>query len=106
MWFVLGSYEIQFSNTAAKLTNLVVGNGWNVRSYDDQGIPYSYLARLKKKVISPYYVVHAGLIYSQSIAPPVDMIGFGKRIYLLVIGAKTHPSLRVRKIISLILWSG
>lgn len=70
VWFMLGTYEIQFSNAAAKLTNFAVGNGWNLRSYDDKGIPYSHLARLKKKVISPYYVVHSGLIYSQSVAVP------------------------------------
>lgn len=70
MWFLLGMYEVQFSNIAAKMTNFAVGNGWNLRSYDDRGIPYTHLARLGKKEISPYYVVHSGLIYSQSIAAP------------------------------------
>lgn len=69
-WIALGIYENQFSIIAAKLTNLAVGNGWNIRSYDDRGIPYSYIARLRKKETSPYYVVHYGLIYSQSLSAP------------------------------------
>jgi len=70
IWSALGVHETQFSKTAAKLTNLIVGNGWNIRSYDERGIPYSHVARLKEKVISPYYVIHTGLIYSQSIDAP------------------------------------
>ncbi len=70
IYFILENYEIQFSNFAAKVTNFAVGNGWNLRYYDAQGIPYSYIARLREKVVSPYYVVHYGLIYSQSVNPP------------------------------------
>lgn len=72
VYFVLGNYEIQFSKTASRFTNFIIGNGWQGRTYDEYGIPYSRFARLRIKTTSPYYVVHNGLIFSQTLTPPAE----------------------------------
>lgn len=68
--YLFNSYESELSEVTAKTANILRGNSFALREFDSNGIPYSNFARLKKKTISPFYVVHYGLIYSQNIPAP------------------------------------
>lgn len=59
-------FEEELGSFSAKLANVIMGNGWNIRSFDEHGIPTSHFARLKTRTISPFYVVHYGIIYEES----------------------------------------
>jgi hypothetical protein len=68
------AFEIDEFNT---LIRIFIATGQKeIRVFDSQGIPHSYNARFDKSFISPFYVVHYGLIYSDSIKNRSDMKGF------------------------------
>ena len=60
--FDLFGYEINEFNSSLRV--FLVSGKADVRSFDENGIPLSYNAKTKEKYISPFYVVHYGLIYS------------------------------------------
>ena len=68
--YLFDTFEEYISEITAKATNLLRGNSFATREFDSNGIPYSNFARIRKKTVSPFYVVHYGLIYSQAIEPP------------------------------------
>ncbi|WBT38290.1 D-glucuronyl C5-epimerase family protein [Hyphomicrobium sp. DMF-1] len=43
-----------------------MGGPATIREFSPDGIPYSYTARMRERFISPFYVVHYGLIYSDN----------------------------------------
>lgn len=58
-------YEIDALNARIRL---VVRTGEaDIRKFDANGLPLSYSARSREQYISPFYVVHYGLIYSNEI---------------------------------------
>ncbi len=70
--WMLTKYDKELSEFNAKLTNLLRGNDFALRTFTKNGIPISNFARLGKKAISPFYVVHYGLIYSDDLAHPPE----------------------------------
>lgn len=66
---VFGCFESELMEFNAKLANLLRGNRFAVRDFDDNGVPTSYFARSGKSEIVPFYVVHYGLIYSTVVFP-------------------------------------
>jgi hypothetical protein len=59
-----------------RLMSLVRGKGYFVRSFNPDGLPVSRIARLGKEIVTPFYVVHYGLIYSHRLAhdPALDYL--------------------------------
>lgn len=58
------AYEINQANAALRL--FVKTGTWEIRRFDDQGLPISTSARVGE-FISPFYVVHYGLAYSEGL---------------------------------------
>jgi len=56
------AYEIDQFNS--KIRNCIVKGEFNLRVFDDKGIPYSISPNKRNKFVSPFYVVHYGLLYS------------------------------------------
>lgn len=65
--WILDIYDEEISEFNGKVTNLLRGNDFALRTFDEHGIPISNFGRLGIKDISPFYVVHYGLIYSEKI---------------------------------------
>lgn len=61
--FNVFAYEIESFN--ARLRNFVATGNVEIRSFNDKGLPISSNPNIKGKFISPFYVVHYGLIYSE-----------------------------------------
>lgn len=61
--FNIFAYEIESIN--ARIRNFVATGNLQVRSFDNKGLPISSNPNVKGKFISPFYVVHYGLIYSE-----------------------------------------
>jgi len=71
IWFFIVSftfnrfaYEIDQFNS--KFRNLLKNKKFTLREFDESGIPYSISPKYNEKFVSPFYVVHYGLIYSNS----------------------------------------
>lgn len=64
--FIFNKYAYEILNTNASLRTLVFNGKLNTREFDKKGLPISYSPRVGK-FISPFYVVHYGLIYSDYI---------------------------------------
>lgn len=62
------AYEINQFN--AKLRVLVRTGELGLRAFDDRGLPVSRNARTGEDFVSPFYVVHYGLIYSDTCSDP------------------------------------
>jgi hypothetical protein len=56
-----------------KMRNYITKGKFKIREISDDGIPISYNSRFKKPFISPFYVVHYGLIYSETISNVKDL---------------------------------
>ena len=69
--WILDKYDEQLSEFNGKLTNLLRGNDFKIRTFDKNGIPISNFGRLGVKATSPFYVVHYGLIYSSKLKHPL-----------------------------------
>lgn len=61
--FNIFAYEIEAFN--ATVRNFIVTGNTEVRKFDEKGIPLSSNPNIKSDFISPFYVVHYGLIYSE-----------------------------------------
>lgn len=59
------AYEIDAFNARTRLA--VTTGELDIRSFDAKGLPLSYSARTQKQYISPFYVVHYGLMYSNNL---------------------------------------
>jgi len=68
--WIIDKNEEEISEFNGKLTNFIRGNGFNLRKFNKHGIPISSFGRTGIKAVSPFYVVHYGLIYSDSIPHP------------------------------------
>lgn len=66
--FSLWEYKIDQFN--AKVRNLVINKKFNLREFDNNGLPISYSARSKAAFVSPFYVVHYGILYSNDLDHP------------------------------------
>jgi len=60
--FNIFAYEIE--NINSQIRNLITKGTLKIRLFDDKGLPISSNPNIKSKFISPFYVVHYGLIYS------------------------------------------
>lgn len=67
---IVTHYEQSLSDFCASATNFIMTSHWHVRSFNGNGIPTSYYARQREVQVCPFYVVHYGLIYSQSLEVP------------------------------------
>lgn len=56
-------YEIDEFNSSVRL--FLRSGKTDIRLFDEKGIPLSFSARSGEKFISPFYVIHYGLIYSE-----------------------------------------
>ena len=65
--WILDVYDEEVSKFNGKLANLLRGNDFALRTFNEKGIPISNFGRLGIKDISPFYVVHYGLIYSDKL---------------------------------------
>lgn len=65
--FTVFGYEIDQFN--AKVRNFLVHGVDNVRTFGDDGIPTSHSVKYQDGFISPFYVVHYGLMYSEAHRP-------------------------------------
>ncbi|MCX7720178.1 MAG: D-glucuronyl C5-epimerase family protein [Dictyoglomus thermophilum] len=70
VWFFLVSlifnkfaYEINQFN--AKFRNLLIHKKFNIIEFDENGFPYNFSPKYRDKFISPFYVVHYGIVYSE-----------------------------------------
>lgn len=70
-YVVFYNFEYEINEFNAKTRSLIIQGKFSVREFDEKGIPHSYNAR-QGKFISPYYVAHYGLNYSDSIKEKVD----------------------------------
>lgn len=61
--FNIFAYEIELVN--ARIRNWVVTGNTNIRQFDAQGLPVSSNPNIKEEFVSPFYVVHYGLLYSE-----------------------------------------
>lgn len=61
--FNIFAYEIESVN--ARIRNLLITGNTQVRIFNDKGLPISSNPNVEGNFISPFYVVHYGLIYSQ-----------------------------------------
>ncbi|MBS0457773.1 MAG: hypothetical protein JSS44_10640 [Proteobacteria bacterium] len=71
-WFALvtivfnkGGYAISRFNDSLRV--FVTTGDFGVRTVTSEGIPVSHSARTRKSFVSPYYVVHYGLLYSMAV---------------------------------------
>jgi hypothetical protein len=68
--FSIWEYEIDQFN--AKVRNFVVNKKFCLREFDEIGLPISYSARSRTTFISPFYVVHYGILYSNDLEHPKE----------------------------------
>lgn len=64
--FILHSYGAAIESFNSSLRSYAMGNGWGGRDFAADGMPTSVGARMAG-FVSPFYVVHYGLIYSESL---------------------------------------
>ena len=65
------NFEYEVNEINSKVRTFLVHGKFTVRNFDEKGIPHSFNAR-QGKFVSPYYVAHYGLNYSDSIKDEVD----------------------------------
>lgn len=63
--YLFDKYAYEIDQFLSKLRVFIRYKVFNLRTFDEFGIPYSISIRHKEKFISPFYVVHYGLIYSR-----------------------------------------
>ena len=66
-FWILDVFDEEVSEFNGKLANFLRGNDFALRSFTAKGIPISNFGRLGIKAISPFYVAHYGLIYSNKL---------------------------------------
>lgn len=64
--FVFATFEREIDDFNAKARTFIVSGDFRLRQFDERGMPISFTARKPDGFQSPYYVVHYGLIYSDS----------------------------------------
>jgi len=62
---IFNRYALEIFNFNADLRIWVVGNGEGNQTFSEDGIPYSTTPRHEGRFVSPFYVVHYGLIHSE-----------------------------------------
>lgn len=62
---VFNVYALEIFKFNAQVRSWVVGNGGERQSFSPDGIPYSTTPRHDERFVSPFYVVHYGLIHSE-----------------------------------------
>lgn len=67
------AYEIDGFNASVRI--FLKHGTTEVRSFDADGLPYSRSAKYSNGFVSPFYVVHYGLIYSESVKGNEDFDG-------------------------------
>ena len=63
--FFFNRFALEVSNFNDEVRSWVVGNGWKRQEFSAEGIPYGTTPRHEERFVSPFYVVHYGLIYSE-----------------------------------------
>jgi len=63
--YLFDKYAYEIDQFLSKLRVFFRYKVFNLRTFDEYGIPHSYSMKHKEKFISPFYVVHYGLIYSR-----------------------------------------
>ncbi|WP_374498584.1 D-glucuronyl C5-epimerase family protein [Zoogloea sp.] len=66
-------YEIDELDAAARL--FVRSGKADIRIFDEMGIPVSFNAKSKEEFVSPFYVIHYGLIYSEATQGRNERVG-------------------------------
>ena len=65
--FSIMNFQAQeISDLNAGLRSFLTGGPAEIRSFSPEGLPYSYSPRVKGGIISPFYVVHYGILYSEA----------------------------------------
>lgn len=69
---IMNVYAQDISDLNARLRVLAMGGPAEIREFGPDGIPYSRTARMRERFISPFYVTHYGLIYSENCRSKAD----------------------------------
>ncbi len=80
---VFDKFAYYIDNFNAKIRILITKGSSKLRTFDENGIPYSFNPRIKDKFISPFYVVHYGLLYSQVYKESLDNLSKERYIWKL-----------------------
>lgn len=67
---VFSVWEYNLDQFNAKIRNFVINKKFSLREFDDNGLPISYSARSKAAFVSPFYVIHYGILYSKDLDHP------------------------------------
>lgn len=62
--FIFARFGNEIDAVNARIRTFLVSGKSDIRTFSPDGIPYSHFNRPARTVISPFYVVHYGLIYS------------------------------------------
>ncbi|MCO5064446.1 MAG: D-glucuronyl C5-epimerase family protein [Rhizobiaceae bacterium] len=63
---IMNSYAQEISDLNAGLRSYLTGGPSSVRSFSSDGLPRSYSPHVEGGIISPFYVVHYGILYSET----------------------------------------
>ncbi len=63
--YLFNSYAYQVEAINARIRNWVVTGNTSIRQFNDKGLPVSSNPNINSEFISPFYVVHYGLLYSE-----------------------------------------
>lgn len=69
---VFSIWEYKIDQFNAKVRNFIINKKFCLREFNENGLPVSYSARSQAAFISPFYVVHYGILYSNDLDHPQE----------------------------------
>jgi len=72
---IFDRYAYQIDAFDARIRLALTAGSTDIRNFDTNGLPISYSASTGRKFISPFYVVHYGLMYSNNLVKRSERVG-------------------------------